>query len=125
MARLDDQAARVRVMSRGDPDKAAMIETKSRLWMLVCPHCGHERSVWDTGGIRYNARGNPRWYMSCTQCGKAGWNRVVWRGPVAAGESDPNGSPGSVLRLVLAIVAGVGLLVTIILLTVFKLTGIL
>jgi predicted RNA-binding Zn-ribbon protein involved in translation (DUF1610 family) len=46
------------------------MEKESRLWMLVCPNCGRETSVWEAGGIRYLAarrrfvcpeRG-PRWH---------------------------------------------------------------
>lgn len=125
MIELDDRAARVRKLSGGKPEKAALIEAQSRLWMLVCPQCGFEQSFWDAGWTRYNSLGNPRWYRACAGCGKTGWIKAVWRGPVAPGQRDPNRSGTFIVKLVLAILAGVALLVGLILRVVFKLTGIL
>jgi DNA-directed RNA polymerase subunit RPC12/RpoP len=45
------------------------MEKDSRLWMMRCLDCGHERSIWDLGGIRYNAVGNKRKYYRCPKCG--------------------------------------------------------
>ena len=55
---------------------AEALEADSRLWMIVCPHCRHERSVWDIGGIRYKAAGNPRRLRLCEKCGVQ-WHQVV------------------------------------------------
>jgi len=33
------------------PATAAKIEAESRTWMIKCPNCGYERSVWDAGGV--------------------------------------------------------------------------
>jgi transposase-like protein len=64
---------------------AEALEADSRLWMIVCPRCGHERSVWDIGGIRYKAVGNPRWFMRCPGCGRLSWHRVAKKEPPDAG----------------------------------------
>ena len=56
---------------------AANMEAESRLWLLRCP-CGHERSVWDMGGIRWKASGNPRRKLVCPQCGENTWH-VTYR----------------------------------------------
>jgi hypothetical protein len=63
------------------PRRAADMEAESRRWMLTCPSCGHERSVWDVGGIRWKAAKNARKvkYMTCPQCGKSGWHRYSFR----------------------------------------------
>ena len=45
-------------------------------WMLKCPKCGHEVSVWEAGGIRYRARGEPRRRGRCQGCGEVSWLRV-------------------------------------------------
>ena len=58
---------------------AADMEAESRTWVVRCPSCGFERSIWDLGGIRWKAAGNPRRYLSCPQCGKAGWHTVERR----------------------------------------------
>jgi hypothetical protein len=61
---------------------AADMETESRRWRVQCPHCGLERSVWEMGGIRWRAAGNPRWLLRCPQCGMRKWHRVYYRKPV-------------------------------------------
>ena len=53
---------------------AAQMEKESREWMIRCP-CGHARSVWELGGVRYKAKGNPRRYMRCEACGERTWHR--------------------------------------------------
>lgn len=45
------------------------IEAESRAWRLKCP-CGHERTVWEAGGVRWKARGNPEWWARCPACGE-------------------------------------------------------
>ena len=57
-------------------ETAAAMEAHSRAWLVECPNCGHERSIWDLGGIRYKAVGNPRMRMRCPKCGQAGWHKV-------------------------------------------------
>jgi uncharacterized protein with PIN domain len=57
-------------------DRAGDMEAESRAWMMQCPSCGHEISVWDAGGIRYGASGKPRRWMRCAKCGKRGWHRT-------------------------------------------------
>ena len=58
------------------PDASAKsMETESREWMCTC-RCGHARSVWDVGGIRWKAAGNPRQLLKCPRCGKWTWHVV-------------------------------------------------
>jgi hypothetical protein len=57
---------------------AASMEADSRRWICRCP-CGHERSIWDLGGIRWKAAGEPRKWLRCPPCGKRTWHRVSWR----------------------------------------------
>jgi hypothetical protein len=54
---------------------ADAMEAESREWRVVCA-CGHDRSIWDLGGIRYKAAGNPRKLMKCPACGKRTWHSV-------------------------------------------------
>lgn len=58
------------------PETAAAMEAHSRAWLIECPKCGHARSVWEIGGIRYKAIGEQRNRMRCPKCRKAGWHRV-------------------------------------------------
>jgi len=58
------------------PSTASGMEAESRSWMVQCPHCGYERSVWEMGGVRYKAAGTSRWLRRCPNCGKMGWHKV-------------------------------------------------
>jgi hypothetical protein len=49
---------------------AESMEADSRSWMVRCS-CGFARSIWELGGIRWKAAGQPRQYLSCPQCGPA------------------------------------------------------
>jgi hypothetical protein len=98
------------------------MEAESRGWMVQCPKCGAERSVWEMGGIRYKAAGSPRWYRRCPGCGKLAWLKVYWKGGVPGAAP---ASPRFVLRFVLALVFGILLATGAILLVAFKLADVL
>lgn len=99
---------------------AAAAEAESRGWLMVCPNCGFERSVWETGGVRYKASGgSSRVMMPCPNCGKTGWHRVV-KGPNFPTTSGP---AWPLVRLILGMVLGILLLCAAIVLTVFRLVG--
>lgn len=52
------------------PDSwAASMEQESRGWYMRCP-CGAETSVWDMGGVRWKAAGNPVRNGRCASCGR-------------------------------------------------------
>lgn len=59
------------------PRWAAKMEAESRSWIVRCS-CGYARSIWDLGGIRWGAAGQPRRYLSCPQCGKSSWHTVSY-----------------------------------------------
>jgi hypothetical protein len=55
------------------PDSwAKSMEAESREWIYICS-CGHTCSVWDMGGIRGKAAGNPRRRLKCP-----GWSQWTW-----------------------------------------------
>ena len=90
-----------------DAETAAAMEAHSRAWLVECPHCGHLRSIWELGGIRYKAAGKPRTYGRCPRCGRGGWHRVYKAAdfPVTSAPLWP------LVRLIL-IVGAAGLIVT-------------
>ena len=51
----------------------ASMAAESRAWKMRCP-CGHQRSVWDLGGIRWGAAGNPKRLLKCPACGRNTWH---------------------------------------------------
>lgn len=65
------------------PRWAESMEAHSRSWMVRCP-CGFARSVWELGGIRWKAAGEPRWYRRCPRCGKRSWHKVTRERPSGA-----------------------------------------
>lgn len=56
------------------------MEAESRTWMVRCT-CGFEMSVWDSGGIRWKAAGNPRRLVRCSQCGQVTKHTVYRKQP--------------------------------------------
>ena len=54
---------------------AESMEADSRSWMMRCS-CGFARSIWELGGIRWKATGQPRTFKKCPQCGKRSWHKV-------------------------------------------------
>ena len=74
---------------------AEAAEVESRSWMMCCP-CGREVSVWDMGGIRFKAAGNPRVWIRCPKCGMT-WHRLhrVDSATSTSAEMEPASSSGS------------------------------
>lgn len=57
-----------RVLLRMLPWWAPAMEAESRAWTSTCA-CGRSFSVWDAGGIRFKAKGNPTTTLRCPACG--------------------------------------------------------
>ena len=102
-------------------ETAAAMEAHSRAWLLHCPDCGHERSIWDIGGIRYKAAGNPRTRtrMRCPKCGKTGWHKVIR----AANFPTTHAPAWPMVRLILSLVLGLLIIAALIAGVALKLTG--
>jgi predicted RNA-binding Zn-ribbon protein involved in translation (DUF1610 family) len=100
-------------------EAAAAMEAESRAWLIVCPHCGFARSVWDTGGVRYKASGASRVGMACPRCGRTGWHRIE-KGPDFPAATGP---VWPLVRLILALLLLILLAVAAILFALFKLIG--
>ncbi len=56
---------------------AADMEAESRKWIQRCQECGYSVSIWDLGGIRWKATGNPRRMTRCQKCGKSNWHTIT------------------------------------------------
>jgi len=98
---------------------AAAMEAESRGWLLVCPHCGFERSVWSTGGVRYKASGSGRVGRTCARCGQSGWNSFK-KGPDFPASTGP---VWPLIRMIVGLVLFIWLLIAAVLATIFWLTG--
>jgi hypothetical protein len=55
-------------------------------WMIRCSGCGFERSVWESGGIRYKASGRPRGYRRCARCRRREIHEVYRKSGPAPGQ---------------------------------------
>jgi hypothetical protein len=60
---------------------ASSMEAESRAWIVGCPACCFERSIWDLGGIRWKATGSKRILARCPNCGKVAWQNVYYQEP--------------------------------------------
>jgi hypothetical protein len=58
------------------PEKTfASVRDETKEWLIACP-CGHARDLWDAGGVRYKATGEPRRYLACPKCDRARWHTI-------------------------------------------------
>ena len=55
---------------------AERVKTESQDWMLQCPSCQREISVWEAGGVRYKATNKVKRLGWCSRCGKKMWLRL-------------------------------------------------
>jgi DNA-directed RNA polymerase subunit RPC12/RpoP len=79
-----------RVITGRAPRRAGDMERESREWKVICPKCGHVRSIWELGGIRYKAwsRGK-RMGMRCPACGSWRMHKVERRPTEPSGGESP------------------------------------
>lgn len=50
------------------------MEASSRKWLMRCQNCKFEKSVWEWGGVRWKAAGNPERKLLCPNCKQLGWH---------------------------------------------------
>lgn len=62
---------------------AASMEADSRAWKISCT-CGFERSIWESGGIRWSAKGSPKTWGRCPNCNQMTWLSIEYRPDGAA-----------------------------------------
>lgn len=56
---------------------AAEMEAETRAWTLTCT-CGHERSLWDLGGLIWKGKRRVRrYYVRCPACGQRAWHTLA------------------------------------------------
>lgn len=52
------------------------MEADSQAWKMRCPNCNYAVSIWEMGGIRWKAIGNPRRLWRCRHCGQISWHII-------------------------------------------------
>jgi hypothetical protein len=58
------------------PQRAfAAVRAGTKEWLIEC-RCGHKRDLWEAGGVRYKAAGEPRQYLPCPACEEGTWHRT-------------------------------------------------
>ena len=58
------------------PAKAfAAVRAGTKEWLAECS-CGHKRDVWNSGGVRFMAAGEPRRLGYCPACGKLTMHKI-------------------------------------------------
>jgi hypothetical protein len=62
---------------------AEAMQAESQAWLARCP-CGCERSIWELGGIRWKAAGQPLRRLTCPQCGQTTWHTVSHKPSIEA-----------------------------------------
>jgi len=56
------------------------VKRGTKEWLAECPD-GHVQDIWDAGGIRYKAAGEPRTTMRCLECGRVRWHKLRKKSP--------------------------------------------
>lgn len=51
------------------------VKAGTKQWLAECT-CGNRRDVWDSGGVRYMAAGEPRRLAYCPECGKRTMHKI-------------------------------------------------
>ena len=54
------------------------MKNESEHWILRCT-CGHQRTTWEVGGIRWKAKGSPKRLLSCPKCGQNTWHSLAYQ----------------------------------------------
>ncbi len=49
----------------------------SKLWLTRCTGCEHQSNVWDLGGMRWKAFGEPLTSFPCPACGKVKMHKLT------------------------------------------------
>ncbi len=57
--------------------KFEAMKQESMLWVITCSSCKESTSIWDLGGIRYKAKGNPKIGVKCPKCGVKGMSPLT------------------------------------------------
>jgi len=52
----------------------------SSQWGFTCSTCNERTSIWEIGGIRYKAKGNPRTRIRCPKCETISIQRINKQG---------------------------------------------
>jgi predicted SprT family Zn-dependent metalloprotease len=50
-------------------------KTESQTWYFTC-ECGKVFNIWEIGGIRYKAKGNPMKMVKCPGCNKTAHRKL-------------------------------------------------
>ncbi|PTY01912.1 hypothetical protein DB346_10700 [Verrucomicrobia bacterium LW23] len=58
---------------------SSSIEAESRQWIAHCNNNGCDRSisVWEMGGVRWKAAGNPSVKVLCPKCRQVTWHTLI------------------------------------------------
>ncbi len=62
----------------------AKAEADARRWGFVCEKCGQRSSIWEIGGLRYKAIGEPISLVMCPKCGHKGMHKITYQADAVA-----------------------------------------
>lgn len=57
-------------------EKFLAMEEESKEWKYICSDCKVESNVWESGGIRFKAKGEPTVKIKCPNCGHIGKQKL-------------------------------------------------
>ncbi|UKN00452.1 hypothetical protein K6119_11990 [Paracrocinitomix mangrovi] len=57
--------------------KFSQMEEESKKWTFTCKSCGKISNIWEIGGIRYKAKGEPKVSIKCPECGEIAMQKIT------------------------------------------------
>lgn len=57
--------------------KFIAMKDESMQWIFICNKCDESSSIWDAGGIRYKATGQPKVSVRCPKCNTVGIYKIT------------------------------------------------
>jgi len=64
-------------MKQKSLERKEAIKKESMQWGFTCKSCNERSSIWETGGIRYKAKGEPKMRIKCPKCEVAAMQKVT------------------------------------------------
>jgi len=52
------------------------VKAGTKEWLIECRSSGYKRDIWDEGGTRYKAKGEPVSLGKCSKCDKKTWQKA-------------------------------------------------
>lgn len=57
--------------------KFEKIQEESKQWGFNCSACNEKSNIWEVGGVRHHAKGEPTKRIKCPKCGTVAMQKII------------------------------------------------